>query len=64
MTVKEFVCLDCGLDIVSFGESTANDNPVCGTCSWIRSLPNEADRERLRTFLNRHHAAPPQGELR
>lgn len=51
--VREFDCLDCGEHVVSFGTLHANDEPYCGTCQWIRALPSEADRERVREFLQR-----------
>jgi len=53
MSIREFVCIDCGVPIVSFGYDAANDNPVCATCAWIRSIPDPVDRERLRVFLSR-----------
>jgi hypothetical protein len=49
--VHEFDCEDCGVHVLSFGPAVANDNPVCAQCTWIRSMPNEADRKRLREFL-------------
>jgi hypothetical protein len=49
--VHEFDCKDCGEHVVSFGPIFSNDNDVCAQCTWIRSIPDEADRQRLREFL-------------
>ena len=47
--VREFDCVDCGMYIVQFGFT--DDSKVCATCQWIRDLPNEEDRQRIRAFL-------------
>lgn len=49
---RAFTCQDCGDLVYSFGTMDhANDNPVCATCTWIRSIPDPVDRARLREFL-------------
>jgi len=50
--ISEFDCIDCGTHVVHFGYRPANDQDICATCSWIRGLPSEADRKKLRAFLN------------
>jgi hypothetical protein len=72
MNVHEFICKDCGTEVVRFGMTHANDDVfssdaqrdptradasagrrtgICATCSWIRSLPSESDKQKLREFL-------------
>lgn len=51
--VREFECIDCGEPVVQFGVWYANDQALCSACQWIRALPDEADRERARQFLQR-----------
>lgn len=50
---REFKCLDCGNDVITFGLQTVNDNDVCLTCEFIRSLATEADRVLARNFLHK-----------
>ena len=45
--------MDCGVPVVSWGPESANDNPVCATCTWLRYIEDPVERERLRKFLNR-----------
>jgi len=56
--VYEFVCIDCEIPVTHFGWRAANDQDLCSTCSWIRSIPDPDDRERLRKFLN--HTGGPE----
>jgi len=53
VSISEFVCIDCGIPVVSWGPESANDNPVCATCTWLRYIEDPVERERLRKFLNR-----------
>ena len=46
-----FTCADCGVEVVSVGfDTAANDNKpdLCGTCAWLRTIENPAEREQIR----------------
>jgi hypothetical protein len=49
---REFECMDCGVLVVSLGELAANDQDCCAECTWLRSVEDPAEREKLRTFLH------------
>jgi hypothetical protein len=50
---REFVCTDCGADVVVFNEHAANDEPICLTCSWLRvNIPDPEKRKKLREWLD------------
>lgn len=51
---REFTCTDCGTPVVQFGEMHDNDQDVCATCSWIRSIDDPVEREKLRAWINKH----------
>jgi hypothetical protein len=65
MMPREFVCEDCGTDVVSFyADAAANDNNnVCLTCLWLRNIGDFAEREALRKFLNRDRIDARLGRL-
>ena len=48
---REFTCTDCGWDVVSWGEQADNEQDICAQCSWLRDIKNEAERDKLRKFL-------------
>ena len=48
---REFVCIDCGSEVASFGEPAANDQPLCAQCLWLRDIEDPEERERLRAWL-------------
>jgi hypothetical protein len=50
---REFICLDCGILVVSFAVPAANDQALCGECIWLRDIEDDAERERLRAWLRR-----------
>jgi hypothetical protein len=50
---REFDCIDCGMHVVSWGPMVANDQDLCVTCAWLRTVADETERRRLRTFLKR-----------
>lgn len=53
MLTEEFSCIDCGVRVVRFGPPVANDQHVCAECTWLRSIEDPEERERLRRFLQR-----------
>jgi hypothetical protein len=45
---REFTCLDCGIAVTSFVEPAANDQDICFTCQWLRSIKDPVQRELIR----------------
>lgn len=51
---REFVCTDCGADVVDFTPPlAANDVDLCGQCKWLRAIPDAEERLKLRRFLEK-----------
>lgn len=50
----EFVCDDCGANVISWLPAYDNDQTVCATCSWIRTIPSPDERAKIRGWLERH----------
>jgi hypothetical protein len=48
---REFICADCGSPVVVIVPVHDNDQDVCSTCSWLRSIEDPEERAHLRTFL-------------
>lgn len=57
MGIREFVCMDCGVEarFVGADDSVANDNiqDLCGTCAWLRTVDDPVERARIRAQLHR-----------
>lgn len=49
VTTLEFVCEDCGKNIVSFG--ALDTLPVCGVCRFLRAIEDPEEREKVRQHL-------------
>ncbi len=49
---REFICRDCGVPTVVVIPHHANDQDVCATCQWIRSIEDPVERAELRRFLH------------
>jgi hypothetical protein len=54
---RQFTCKDCGDDVFSFGVIHANDEDVCMTCKWLRSIEDPQDRANLAAFLRKAEAS-------
>lgn len=71
MTTVEFVCGDCGANVIAFGYERPPEPPRCSTCQWIRDYVPEGERAALRARLGvleggrdgGHNAADPAGPL-
>lgn len=50
---SEFDCIDCGIHVLRFINHFANDQYLCAECTWLRSIEDPVEREKLRKFLNR-----------
>ena len=48
---REFDCIDCGIHVLQFMPHQANDQNLCAECTWLRSVEDPVEREKLREFL-------------
>ena len=48
---REFVCRDCGIPTVVIIPTYDNDQELCATCTWIRTIDDPQQRAELRHFL-------------
>lgn len=53
-----FVCLDCGADVYRAVSFAANDQDICATCEWIRTIEDPKVREQLRERLRKERESP------
>ena len=48
---REFDCIDCGIHVLQFVTHYANDENICAECSWLRSIEDPVEREKVRAWL-------------
>jgi len=51
--IREFTCMDCGVEALMVGQDHANDQDLCGTCRWLRNIENPQKRAGMRAMLVR-----------
>jgi hypothetical protein len=47
----EFDCVDCGSHVFRYGWPSSSQR--CGTCQWLADMPDPAEREKARAFLDK-----------
>lgn len=53
---REFTCKDCGAHVVQIVPLHDNEQDICQTCSWLRSIDDPEERELLRHWLKERGA--------
>jgi hypothetical protein len=54
----EFVCVDCGYDVIDIGTDTPPVPPRCMVCEWIRREFDPADHPMIRILIGAGEATP------
>jgi hypothetical protein len=54
----EFVCVDCGYDVIDIGTDTPLVPPRCMVCEWIRREFGPADHPMIRILIGAVEATP------
>jgi hypothetical protein len=54
---REFICRDCGIEVVQFVVLEPNLDDVCMTCLWLRDIADPNERDSLRKVLNRERSS-------
>ena len=57
---REFDCVDCGVHVVFFTPIYANDQDLCVECSFLRSVRDPEEREKIREILKKERPAMPK----
>lgn len=50
---REFICRDCSIPVVQIIPTHDNDQDICSTCLWLRTIEDPQERAALRDFLTR-----------
>jgi hypothetical protein len=48
---REFICMDCGSTVTVFMPLAANEQDICIECTFIRSIEDPMERQKIRDFL-------------
>jgi len=50
---REFDCIDCDAHVWRAVALATNDQDVCATCEFLRTIEDPVERDKLRALLNK-----------